>query len=129
MCKPELTEELKNTRSAIASPEPWIDQVGCFLLHLTGYNVLELSHGKIEQLLQISHVMPGYFPKGGGWPAIAKTTAGVIRGAVHKQLDRYISHINEAICVQLSAMQFVNEGGSRHPCLNAWPSWSYNFDS
>lgn len=28
LCKPELIEELKNTRSAVASPEPWIDQVG-----------------------------------------------------------------------------------------------------
>lgn len=27
LCKPELIEELKNTRSTIASPEPWIDQV------------------------------------------------------------------------------------------------------
>jgi hypothetical protein len=27
LCKPELIEELKNTRSAVASPEPWIDQV------------------------------------------------------------------------------------------------------
>lgn len=73
--------------------------------------------------------MPGYFPKGGGWPAIAKTTPGVIRGTVHKQLDCYIPHINQAICAQLGAMQFVNEGESRHSYLNAWPSRSYNFDS
>ena len=73
--------------------------------------------------------MPGYFPKGGGWPAIAKTTPGVICGTVHKQLNRYISHINEAICAQLGAMQFVNEDESGHSCLNACWSRSYNFDS
>lgn len=28
LCKPELIEELRITRSAVASPEPWIDQVG-----------------------------------------------------------------------------------------------------
>lgn len=39
LCKPELIEELKNTCGAIASPEPWIDQVDCFLLHLTDYNI------------------------------------------------------------------------------------------
>ncbi|CAI7570728.1 unnamed protein product [Penicillium manginii] len=27
ICKPELIDELKNTGSAVASPEPWIDQV------------------------------------------------------------------------------------------------------
>lgn len=27
VCNPELIEELKNTGSAVASPEPWIDQV------------------------------------------------------------------------------------------------------
>lgn len=27
LCSPKLIEELKNTRSAVASPEPWIEQV------------------------------------------------------------------------------------------------------
>ncbi|KAJ5389974.1 Cytochrome P450 [Penicillium cataractarum] len=85
LCKPELIEELKNTRSAVASPEPWIDQ-----------------------LLQISHVMPGYFPKEKGWPAIAKTTPGLIRSTAHKQLDRYIPHMNEAISSQLGALKFMD---------------------
>ncbi|KAJ5287680.1 Cytochrome P450 [Penicillium angulare] len=78
LCKPELIEELRNSWSSVASPEPWIDQ-----------------------LLQISHVMPGYFPKGGGWPAIAKTTPGVIRGTVYKQLERYVPSMNDAIISQL----------------------------
>lgn len=34
LCQPKLIEELKNTRSAVASPEPWIDQVGASVLHL-----------------------------------------------------------------------------------------------
>ncbi|KAJ6092660.1 Cytochrome P450 [Penicillium sp. IBT 16267x] len=81
LCKPELIEELKNACRTVASPEPWIDQ-----------------------LLQISHVMPGYFPEGGGWPAIAKTTPGVIRGTVYKQLDRYIPSMNEAVLSQLGKL-------------------------
>ena len=28
LCKPELIEDLKHARNAVASPEPWIDQVG-----------------------------------------------------------------------------------------------------
>ncbi|KAJ5933880.1 Cytochrome P450 [Penicillium verhagenii] len=83
LCKPELIEELKNACRTAASPEPWIDQ-----------------------LLQISHVMPGYFPKGGGWPAIAKTTPGVIRGTVYKQLDRYLPAMNEAVLSQLGMLEF-----------------------
>ncbi|KAJ5289891.1 uncharacterized protein N7443_010144, partial [Penicillium atrosanguineum] len=85
LCKPELIEELKNTGSVIASPEPWIDQ-----------------------LLQISHVMPGYFPKGGGWPAIAKTTPGLIRGTVYKQLDQYEPSMNDAILSQLRTLEFTD---------------------
>ncbi|CAI7570738.1 unnamed protein product [Penicillium manginii] len=50
--------------------------------------------------------MPGYFPPGGGWPAVAKTTPGVIRGTVHKHLDRYIPSMNEAIQTQLRALSF-----------------------
>ncbi|KAJ5891283.1 uncharacterized protein N7473_007511 [Penicillium subrubescens] len=88
LCKPELIEELQNTRSVVASPEPWIDQ-----------------------LLQISHLMPGYFPRGGGWPAIAKTTSGLIRGTAHKQLDRYIPHITESILSQLGALNLDRDGG------------------
>ncbi|KAJ5684364.1 Cytochrome P450 [Penicillium maclennaniae] len=85
LCKPELIEELKNTRSTVTSPEPWIDQ-----------------------LLQISHVMPGYFPKGGGWPAIARTTPGLIRGTVYKQLDQYEPSMNDAILSQLDLLEFKN---------------------
>ncbi|KAJ5601449.1 Cytochrome P450 [Penicillium lagena] len=85
LCSPKLIEELQNTRSAVASPEPWIDQ-----------------------LLQISHVMPGYFPKGGGWPAIAKTTPGLIRGMVYKQLDRYMPSMDEAILSQFRTLEFKN---------------------
>ncbi|KAJ5156159.1 Cytochrome P450 [Penicillium capsulatum] len=90
LCNPQLIEELRTTRSTVASPEPWIDQ-----------------------LLQISHVMPGYFPKGGGWPAIAKTTPGVIRGTVHKQLDRYVPSMNDAILTQLHTL----DTKSGHDCL------------
>lgn len=53
--------------------------------------------------------MAGYFPKGGGWPAIAKTTPGVIRGTVYKQLDRYVPTMNESILKQLSTLDF--QGG------------------
>lgn len=87
LCKPELIEELKNACRTVASPEPWIDQ-----------------------LLQISHVMPGYFPKGGGWPAIAKTTPGVIRGTVYKNLDRYVPSMNEAVLEQLGKLEFTGDG-------------------
>ncbi|KAJ5723950.1 hypothetical protein N7488_001985 [Penicillium malachiteum] len=83
ICKPELIEELKRTSSTVASPEPWIDQ-----------------------LLQISHVMPGYFPKGGGWPAIAKTTPGVIRGTVYRHLNRYMPSMNEAILSQFRKLDW-----------------------
>lgn len=55
--------------------------------------------------------MPGYFPKGGGWPAIAKTTPGVIRGTVHKQLDRYLPSMNEAILSQFGMLEFTGDGG------------------
>lgn len=54
--------------------------------------------------------MPGYFPKEKGWPAIAKTTPGLIRGTAHKQLDRYIPHMNEAISSQLGALKFTDGG-------------------
>ncbi|KAJ5735491.1 Cytochrome P450, partial [Penicillium malachiteum] len=86
ICKPELIEELKHTRSTVASPEPWIDQ-----------------------LLQISHVMPGYFPKGGGWPAIAKTTPGVIRGTVYRHLNRYVPFMNEAILSQFQKLEWQDD--------------------
>ncbi|KAJ5709248.1 hypothetical protein N7493_010582 [Penicillium malachiteum] len=86
ICKPELIEELKHTSSTVASPEPWIDQ-----------------------LLQISHVMPGYFPKGGGWPAIAKTTPGVIRGTVYRHLNRYVPSMNEAILSQFQKLDWKDD--------------------
>lgn len=89
LCKPELIEELKNSCRTVVSPEPWIDQ-----------------------LLQISHVMPGYFPKGGGWPAIAKTTPGVIRGTVYKKLDQYIPSMNEAVISQFETLEFKGDGES-----------------
>lgn len=54
--------------------------------------------------------MPGYFPKGGGWPAIAKTTPGVIRGTVYKQLDRYIPSMNEAVLSQFGTLEFKGGG-------------------
>ena len=57
--------------------------------------------------------MPGYFPKGGGWPAIAKTTPGLIRGSVYKQLDRYVPSMNGAILSQLKMLEFEN-GGKLH---------------
>jgi hypothetical protein len=57
-----------------------------------------------EQLLQISHVMPGYFPRDGGWPKIAKTTPGVIRATVYKHLDQYMPSMNEAILAQLRTL-------------------------
>ncbi|KAJ5574298.1 Cytochrome P450 [Penicillium hispanicum] len=94
LCKPELIDELRTTRSVVASPEPWIDQ-----------------------LLQISHVMPGYFPTGGGWPSIAKTTPGVIRGTVHRQLDRYMPSMQEAILSQLRTLDF-NDGGCCVSCFD-----------
>ncbi|CAG8336124.1 unnamed protein product [Penicillium salamii] len=87
LCSADLVEELKNTRSNLASPEPWIDQ-----------------------LLQISHVMPGYFPGGVGWPKVAKTTPGLIRGTVHKNLDRYLPSINETILAQLNLLDTKNGG-------------------
>ncbi|CAG8054435.1 unnamed protein product [Penicillium salamii] len=87
LCSADLVEELRNTRSNLASPEPWIDQ-----------------------LLQISHVMPGYFPAGAGWPKVAKTTPGLIRGTVHKNLDRYLPSINETILAQLNLLNTENGG-------------------
>lgn len=54
--------------------------------------------------------MPGYFPKGGGWPAIAKTTPGVIRGTMHKNLDQYVPSMNGVILSQLQALQFKDDG-------------------
>ncbi|OQE07414.1 hypothetical protein PENVUL_c013G00897 [Penicillium vulpinum] len=83
LCQPELIEELRNTQSTLVSPEPWIDQ-----------------------LLQISHVMPGYFPAGMGWPKIAKTTPGLIRATVYKHLHRYMPSINQAIISQLQTLEF-----------------------
>lgn len=61
--------------------------------------------------------MPGYFPAGGGWPAIAKTTPGVIRGTVHKHLDRYVPAMSEAILTQLRALEFNESGGKLPPSL------------
>lgn len=62
------------------------------------------------QLLQVSHVMPGYFPKGMGWPKIAKTTPGLIRVMVYKHLHRYMPAMNQAIISQLQTLGF-KEGG------------------
>jgi hypothetical protein len=62
------------------------------------------------QLLQISHVMPGYFPTGMGWPRIAKTTPGVIRATVYKNLHRYMPSMNQAILAQLRTLDFKNGG-------------------
>lgn len=59
--------------------------------------------------------MPGYFPKGGGWPAIAKTTPGVIRGTVYKHLNRYVPSMNEAILSQLRAFEYNDSGESLRP--------------
>ncbi|KAJ5184992.1 Cytochrome P450 [Penicillium cf. griseofulvum] len=87
LCQPDLIEELRNKRSTIVSPEPWIDQVALWLL-------------------QISHVMPGYFPKGMGWPKIAKTTPGMIRATVYKHLHRYMPAMNQAIISQLQTLDF-----------------------
>jgi hypothetical protein len=57
--------------------------------------------------------MPGYFPKGGGWPAIAKTTPGVIRGTVYKHLDQYVPSMNDAILSQMRTLEFKDGGKSR----------------
>lgn len=54
--------------------------------------------------------MPGYFPKEGGWPAIAKTTPGIIRGTVHKHLDRYVPSMNKAILAQLQELGLKDNG-------------------
>ncbi|CAG7985038.1 unnamed protein product [Penicillium nalgiovense] len=83
LCQPELIEELRSKPSTLVSPEPWIDQ-----------------------LLQVSHVMPGYFPKGMGWPKIAKTTPGLIRATVYKHLHRYMPSMNQAIISQLQTLDF-----------------------
>ncbi|OQE30129.1 hypothetical protein PENFLA_c003G01276 [Penicillium flavigenum] len=50
--------------------------------------------------------MPGYFPKGMGWPKIAKTTPGLIRATVYKHLHRYMPSINQAIISQLQTLDF-----------------------
>ncbi|KGO77244.1 Cytochrome P450 [Penicillium italicum] len=50
--------------------------------------------------------MPGYFPKGMGWPKIAKTTPGLIRATVYKQLHRYMPAMNQAIISQLQTLDF-----------------------
>lgn len=55
--------------------------------------------------------MPGYFPKGGGWPAIAKTTPGLIRGTVSKNLELYVPSMNKAILAQLQMLN-LNKGGT-----------------
>lgn len=60
--------------------------------------------------------MPGYFPKGGGWPAIAKTTPGVIRGTVYKHLDQYVPSMNDAILSQMRTLEFKDGGKS----LSLW---------
>lgn len=54
--------------------------------------------------------MPGYFPSG-GWPSIAKTTPGIIRGTVHKHLDRYVPAMNEAIHNQLRTLSLNESDG------------------
>jgi hypothetical protein len=105
LCAPELIEELKNKKSTLVSPEPWIDQVD---LSATIY--VSWLMKRFPQLLQISHVMPGYFPADMGWPKIAKTTPGMIRGTVYKNLDRYIPSINEAIISQLKLLEFKDGG-------------------
>lgn len=56
--------------------------------------------------------MPGYFPAGAGWPKVAKTTPGLIRGTVHKNLDRYLPSINETILAQLNLLNTENGGKS-----------------
>lgn len=58
--------------------------------------------------------MAGYFPKGGGWLAIAKTTPGLIRGTAYKQLDRYIPPMSEVIFSQLGALRFTDGGEYRY---------------
>lgn len=58
--------------------------------------------------------MPGYFPKEGGWPAIARTTPGLIRGTVYKHLDQYESSMNDAILSQLRTLEFRDGGKSIH---------------
>ncbi|KAJ6171841.1 Cytochrome P450, partial [Penicillium chermesinum] len=49
--------------------------------------------------------MPGYFPKDGGWPTIAKTTPGLIRGTVTKHLDLYVPSMDKTILAQLEALE------------------------
>jgi hypothetical protein len=105
LCQPELIEELRNKPSTLVSPEPWIDQVG---LSVGVFYVYRLTN--ILQLLQVSHVMPGYFPKGMGWPKIAKTTPGLIRATVYKHLHRYMPSMNQAIISQLQTLDFKDGG-------------------
>ncbi|KGO40364.1 Cytochrome P450, E-class, group I [Penicillium expansum] len=50
--------------------------------------------------------MPGYFPKGMGWPKIAKTTPGLIRATVYKHLHRYMPAMNQAIISHLQTLDF-----------------------
>ena len=59
--------------------------------------------------------MPGYFPKGGGWPAIAKTTPGLIRGTVSRHLDLYVPSMDKAILAQLKKFDLKNDGTSNLP--------------
>lgn len=54
--------------------------------------------------------MPGYFPKGMGWPKIAKTTPGLIRATVYKHLHRYMPAMNQAIISQLQTLDFKDGG-------------------
>lgn len=56
--------------------------------------------------------MPGYFPTAAGWPKVAKTTPGLIRGTVYKNLNRYIPSINETILSQLKLLEFRDGGKS-----------------
>lgn len=107
LCQPELIEELRNKRSTLVSPEPWIDQVGL----PGGFSMFRLTN--IIQLLQVSHVMPGYFPKEMGWPKIAKITPGLIRATVYKHLHRYMPAMNQAIISQLQTLDFRNGGKFR----------------
>lgn len=104
LCQSELIEELRNKRSTLVSPEPWIDQVGLS----DGFSMLALTN--IIQLLQVSHVMSGYFPKGRGWPKIAKTTPGLIRATVYKHLHRYMPAMNQAVISQLQTLDFKDGG-------------------
>jgi hypothetical protein len=64
--------------------------------------------------------MPGYFPKDMGWPKVAKTTPGVIRSTVYRNLDRYMPSMSEAIVSQLKLLDFTN--GGKEPSID--PAWT-----